>query len=615
MDKLDRIAADVLGVTLRPAQRRALEALTGHGDTLAVLPTGSGKSAIYQVGGLALGGLTVVVSPLIALQRDQLRSMTARDSVRAVMLNSSQHHADRADALAELAGGRVDFVMLGPEQLANAETMAAITGSPRPITLVAVDEAHLVSEWGHDFRPEYLRLADVVEAAGRPPVLALTATAAPPVQADITRQLRMRDPQVIVADFDRPNISLAVRRTRRDRPEAQAVDDRTVEVVLAHEGPALVYALSHARCESLAERLRLDAYRAEPYHAGLPAARRSEIQDAFFAGRLDVVVATSAFGMGIDKPDVRTVVHAGVPGSLDEYYQEIGRAGRDGHPATAVLVYDPRTVRIPRLLAARSRMGAATVHAVIDAIEAAQGRTTVKDLAESAQVGRSAAERVVDELLDLGLVHPDGNNAILPAPMGDAFRQVTAAGNRRQAILRSRIESARGYAETTHCRRADLLAYFGEHYTPPCGSCDNDKHPTTPAAPIPPARAAYTPATNPPPSSRGADSASSSRATDSASSSGAHDSASSSPVDEPASLSRVDDPAALSRVDDSAAQSRDDQSAGRAYQTQAKRVRHRLWGPGTLLSQDDHELVVAFDSVGYRHLVAAALTNGLLTLE
>src|SRR5215469_12211085 len=393
MDELDRIAADVLGITLRPAQRRALTALTTSGDTLAVLPTGSGKTAIYQVGGLALGGLTVVVSPLIALQRDQLRAMTARGSVRAVMLNSSQHHADRASSLEALSKGEVDFVMLGPEQLANAETLAAVQGSPRRITLVAVDEAHLVSEWGHDFRPEYLRLADVVDAAGRPPVLALTATAAPPVQADITRQLRMRDPQVIVADFDRPNISLAVRRARHDLPEDRAIDDRTVEIVLAHDGPALVYALSHARCESLAERLRLDAYRAEPYHAGLPAARRSEVQDAFFAGKLDVVVATSAFGMGIDKPDVRTVVHAGVPGSLDEYYQEIGRAGRDGEPADAVLVHDPRTIRIPRLLAARSKLRAADIHAVVDVLDGTTEPIPLDDLLSATRLPRQAVER------------------------------------------------------------------------------------------------------------------------------------------------------------------------------------------------------------------------------
>src|SRR5690348_5574360 len=349
MDQLDRIAADVLGITLRPAQRRALVALTGRGDTLAVLPTGSGKSAIYQVAGLALGGLTVVISPLIALQRDQLRALSAK--VRSAMLNSTQHRDDRRAALAALEAGQLDFLLLGPEQLHNPETHERLVDRRIRVSLFVVDEAHLVSQWGHDFRPEYLRVPETVAALGRPRQLALTATAAPPVQADITRALRMEQPAVVVTGFDRPNLSLAVRTTRQHLPEAQAVDDRVVEVVIAHETPALVYALTHERCESLADLLREAAFTAAPYHAGLPAAERARVQDRFFRGSLDVVVATSAFGMGIDKPDVRTVVHAGVPGSLDEYYQEIGRAGRDGDPAAAVLVHDPRTIRIPRLLA------------------------------------------------------------------------------------------------------------------------------------------------------------------------------------------------------------------------------------------------------------------------
>jgi ATP-dependent DNA helicase RecQ len=270
----------------------------------------------------------------------------------------------------------------------------------------------------------------------------------------------------------------------------------------------------------------------------MPAAERSRVQDAFFAGSLEVVVATSAFGMGIDKPDVRTVVHAGLPGSLDEYYQEIGRAGRDGGPAHAVLVYDPRTIRIPRLLAARSRLAASSVHAVVDALEASSGRTTLHELAATSQVSRQGVERVVDELLELEVLVPDGNDAVsVPARLPvDAYARLATAGNRRQAILTSRIEAAREYAETTRCRRGELLGYFGEHYDVPCKACDNDDR----SAPVP----------------------------------APHD-----------------------------------------PQPGAVRVTHRLWGPGTLLSRDDHELVVAFDSVGYRRLTAAALTNGLLTVH
>jgi ATP-dependent DNA helicase RecQ len=224
-----------------------------------------------------------------------------------------------------------------------------------------------------------------------------------------------------------------------------------------------------------------------------------------------------------------------VPGSLDEYYQEIGRAGRDGGPAQAVLVYDPRTVRIPRLLAAKSKLGDASVHAVVDALDAVTSSVTLRDLVTASGVSRQGVERVVDELLELGLVRADGGDAVTPVAMADAFRQVSAASTRRQAILKSRIEAARGYAETTRCRRAELLGYFGEHYEPPCGACDND------ASAVP------------------------------------------------------------------------DHASHTSAQPGAQRVMHRLWGSGVLLSRDEHELVVAFDSVGYRHLTAAALTNGLLT--
>lgn len=539
------VAHALFDFQLRPSQDQAISAVVSGRDTLAVLPTGSGKSAIYQVAGLSIGDLTLVISPLIALQRDQLRSIAGRSfaergTIDARLLNSTQKAHERQDTLDRLANGDLDFLLVGPEQLTNAETLDAVKNGARKVGLFVIDEAHLVSEWGQEFRPEYLRLADAITELGRPTILALTATAAPPVQADITRRLDMRSPEVVVADFDRPNITLAMRRTQSSKKEALAVDDRCVEVLIEHETPALIYALTHARCESLADRMRLDAFRAAPYHGGMSAQARSDVQDRFFSGQLDVVVATSAFGMGIDKPDIRTVVHAGVPGSIDDYYQEIGRAGRDGEPAAAVLVYDARTIRIPRLLAARTHLGEATFHRVVDAIENAAGPIPVTELVIAADVPAHAVDRVVNELTELGFVQLTGSGrhrivepaGQLPRP-AELTEQLVALDQRRQAVLTSRINSAREYAESVHCRRAELLAYFGENYAPPCNNCDNDRHSGT-------------------------------------------------------------------------------RSAGRPSVSGGVPVHHRLWGDGQLLSRDDHELLVYFTNVGYKHLTASTLTTGIL---
>ncbi|MFI5612591.1 RecQ family ATP-dependent DNA helicase [Amycolatopsis sp. NPDC051903] len=538
------VASVLFDFTLRPSQVEAADAVAGRRDTLAVLPTGSGKSAIYQVAGLAFGGLTLVISPLIALQRDQRRSLAGRPygarEIQAELLNSTQKVHERRETVEKLAKGELDFLYIGPEQLTNPETRDAIRNGARAVTLFVVDEAHLVSEWGQEFRPEYLRLVDAIAELGRPPILALTATASPPVQADITRRLGMRDAHVVVADFDRPNISLSMRQTQPHKPEARAVDDRCVDVLIQHDTPALVYALTHARCEALADRLRLDAFHAAPYHGGMSAAARADVQDRFFAGKLDVVVATSAFGMGIDKPDIRTVVHAGVPASIDDYYQEIGRAGRDGEPASAVLVHDPRTIRIPRLLAARTHLGEDTVHLVVDAVENTPATAPLADLVKAAGAPAHAVERVVNELAELGFVSVSGtgHHRVVGckrqlAPPAELADQLVALDRRRQAVLSSRIEAAREYAESTRCRRAELLAYFGENYVPPCENCDNDQ--------------------------------------------AAHNAAHAKPT-----------------------------------VTSGVPVHHRLWGDGRLLSKDDHELLVYFTSVGYKHLTASSLSSGIL---
>jgi ATP-dependent DNA helicase RecQ len=349
----------------RGAQADAVEAVLAGGDVLAVLPTGAGKSAIYQTVATLLPGTTLVVSPLIALMLDQVESLQAC-GVPAAYINSSLTPGQADATLAALEAGQFKLCYVAPERFDSPEFRARLARVTVP--LLVVDEAHCVSEWGHDFRPAYARLGLHRDIAGATPLLALTATATPEVRGDIVSILRMRSPTLMVRGVDRPNLVWEVVRT----PDA-AAKLRFLAGALRglDRGSAIVYAASRAATEEIAQWLGRFDIRAAAYHAGLSTAVRRQVQQGFMASEIPVVVATSAFGMGIDKPDVRVVVHHAFPSTLESYYQEAGRAGRDGDPARCVLLYSPADRRTHEVRIEEMHPPPETVSRVYAALDAA----------------------------------------------------------------------------------------------------------------------------------------------------------------------------------------------------------------------------------------------------
>jgi ATP-dependent DNA helicase RecQ len=473
--ELRRIAADTFGWTLRPEQLTAMEHVVDGRDVLAVLPTGAGKSAIYQVPALLRDGPTVVVSPLIALQRDQREGLADSDAPDAVAVNSAQGAAETRRSWAAVHSGSAEYVFLSPEQLAADDVVDALREAGT--SLFVVDEAHCVSEWGHDFRPDYLRLGPVIERLGHPPVIALTATAAPPTRADIVTRLGLRDPAEVVAGFDRPNLHLAAHLFVDDDLRRREVVERTAELAagLRGGGSGLVYCATRKDTSAYAAGFRDRGVRAAAYHAGMRAAERDDVHSRFLDGSLEVVVATSAFGMGIDKPDVRFVLHAAAPASLDAYYQEIGRAGRDGDPAVAELLHHAKDFHLQRFLTAR-RPRPDALRAVLEALGPVGSAEPVAPKELGARTGLSPTRRTtaLNLLEQAGAVQvePDGRLRRTDVAAAEAVRRAGDVAGRRRETVRSRIEMMRGYAETTDCRRRTLLAYFGEQRADPCGYCD-----------------------------------------------------------------------------------------------------------------------------------------------
>jgi ATP-dependent DNA helicase RecQ len=472
MNEIRQTARERFGFrSLRPGQEDAVRAVVDGRDTLVVMTTGSGKSAIYQLAGWLIEGATLVISPLISLQRDQIENIEEDQPGEAAAIDASVAEGRRAERLEALADEELEFLFLAPEQLAREETVEQLAQAN--VSLLVVDEAHCISEWGHDFRPDYLRIGALVDRLGSPTVLALTATASPPVREEIVERLHMRDPALVVRGFDRPNIRLVVDRHHDERRKRRALLDRAEEL----GGPGIVYVATRKLAEEIADELGERGLRALPYHAGLAKTRRSEAQEAFMDDGADVIVATTAFGMGVDKPNVRFVLHNEPSDSVDSYYQEIGRAGRDGEPAEATLFYRTEDLGVRRFFAGGGLDGE-TVEKVAEHAADHSEPLDPRELRDELDLSESKVTTALTRLEDAGVVEirPDGKvdaSGLASDDVEEAVERAAEAADERRAFDASRLEMMRGYAEHDRCRRAFILSYFGEAAEERCGNCDN----------------------------------------------------------------------------------------------------------------------------------------------
>ena len=470
MSELDSALQRLFGFAgFRPGQERVVRAAVAGRDTLALMPTGSGKSLTYQLAAMLRPRPTLVLSPLIALMKDQVDKLPEELAAVATFVNSSLPPGEAGARVSGLAEGRYRLLYAAPERLRQFEFVQALQSAE--VGLVVVDEVHCVSMWGHDFRPDYLFIRRALDALGSPPVLGMTATASPATEREIAAALG-REFDVVRTTVVRPNLRYDVERAESEEERLRALLERLRAV---RGAPAIVYARSRRSCESIARVLRQHGFRALHYHAGLESEERATAQDAFLSGRAQVVVATTAFGMGIDKPDVRLVLLYNLPESLESYVQMVGRAGRDGEPSQTVLLHGRGDARSLERFAVGD---VPTRGELIGVLRLLRERPVVDPDELAGVIGDGHDPRVLVGMLEqVGLLRRgyDQGRAFhvdVPPPPADAAERIDDLLRRSEAVAQERVRRLIGFVESAICRHAQVAEHFGERLDESCGACD-----------------------------------------------------------------------------------------------------------------------------------------------